>query len=125
MESQCCARVIGFMDLSTNLLICTVIDSNNLFDALSFGNLLSHRLDVVASDKAVYWSTQLLRSCEGAQRAVVEYTILLFEDCQCGLQALPLCTEAVGVRARHEASGPLCQHSFRGRKHREGVIDLW
>jgi hypothetical protein len=55
------------MDQTTNLLICTVIDGNNLFDALSLGNLLSYRLDVAASDKTVYWSTQLLRSCESAQ----------------------------------------------------------
>ena len=101
--------MVGYGD--GDLLVCLVLDGNNLLNTLHLGGLSSGSRDRAASNEAVDSAAKLLCRGECAQRASVQLATALLKDGQRRQKAAAIARAADGRR------GPPQQDPSGGKKH--------
>jgi hypothetical protein len=104
-----------------DLVVCRIVDVDDLLDALCLAGLLCESLAPAASDKCGDGAAELSSGGDGGERGNVELALLGLEDGECRRQPRPgrgrlrLCvTKLCARRAQHRSAGG-GEHNGRAR----------
>lgn len=70
--------------ITTNLVVGTVLDGNDLLDTLDLGRLLGDGLHIAGGNESMDGTTELRGSSDGAEGSLVELAVSLLEDSEGG-----------------------------------------